>query len=131
VIAVPISALTVEADVVTASGVVTGTLVETLPEPAPFVATTTALYVVPAVKPVTVSGEVVELVVTTTAAPPPTGVSVAVYPESVDPPLLLGAVSAMEAVVAEDAVALVIEGEDGATAGWVTNAEVVAGPGPT
>ena len=85
----------------------------------------------PGVNPVAESEVDVVLVVRTTAAPPPTGVKVAIYPLIVAPPVLVGAVTSIAAAVVEGLAALVIVGALGATAGWVTELEVAAVPGPT
>jgi hypothetical protein len=73
--------------------------------------------VVPGVSPVAESVVEFVLVVRTTAAPPPIGVIVAMYPVIVAPPLLVGAFTAIVAAVVEVADALAIVGTLGVTAG--------------
>jgi len=130
VIAVPTVPLIDAADVVTKSGVVKVVDVDVVPLPLLFSATVVTEYVVPGAR---VVGEIVVVVdVSVIAVPPPIGVSVAVYPLILPPPVDVGAVTVMVAALEDVAAADVIEGADGGAAGVViVDAAAVVAPSPT
>ena len=129
-IAVPTVPLIDAAEVVTRSGVVNVADVDVVPVPLLFSATVVTEYVVPGAKSL---GEIVVVVdVSVIAVPPPRGVSVAVYPVMMPPPVDVGAVTEIVAVVADVAVAEVIAGADGGAAGVViVDVAAVVAPSPT
>ena len=74
----------------------------------------------------------VDVEVSITIEPPPTGVSVVVYPVICAPPFEVGAVKVIVAAVAEFATAVEIDGAVGGAAGVViVEAAVVVAPSPT
>lgn len=130
VIAVPTVPLIDAADVVTKSGVVKVVDVDVVPLPLLFSATVVTEYVVPGARFV---GEIVVVVdVSVTAVPPPIGISVAVYPVILAPPVEVGAVTEIVAALDDVAAAEVIPGADGGAAGVViVDAAAVVAPSPT
>ena len=132
VIALPTVGAIVVADNETASGVVNVVDVEDAPVPALFAAALVTVYVVPGVSPVAEILVAAVAVVITTAAPPPLGVKVVTYPLIAAPPVFVGALTVIVAVVAVDPEAPTIVGAAGATAGVLTaEANVAGAPAPT
>jgi hypothetical protein len=132
VIALPTVGATDVTDTETARGVVKVADEEEDPVPALFVAALVTVYVVPGASPVAEILVDEVSVVITTAAPPPLGVKVMTYPVMAAPPLFVGAVREIAALVAVDAVVLTIVGVFGAIAGVLTDEEnVPAAPLPT